>query len=388
MVVAEKTFSFRPIAKAASLTRMLVFSDVHLLHRRVPTWHMVTYLRDMIEACGNTVDAIYIAGDLFDDSRYLRQSDSQESVGFVTWLLSWCKSTNTALRILEGTPSHDHGQSKIVETLNLAIGAECLYLDKIGIFYDEVIKATVGWVQDEYKANGADSINAAATEQEMAELMATRCLSQVDYFFMHGCFKFQLPMIDSPRSFDEAFWLSRVRHGIYIGHDHRRKTLDKITVTGSTDRLTVGEEEPKGMTIVDFNDTLSRNWFYENPYACPQRKVRHHDDQDAHYEACIDALRYIDEHPASQIGWLEIEYQAGSPIAGHIARWKKQYSFHIEGSKVATPEEQELLTQAFSNEASVVEAITPENTERILLEEMAGMKYNPTIVAEIIRKVL
>jgi UDP-2,3-diacylglucosamine pyrophosphatase LpxH len=387
-MASEKIFNFTPVAKAFGLKRLLVFSDVHLLHRRVPTWHMVTYLREMIEACGNTVDAIYIAGDLFDDSRYLRQSDSQESVGFVTWLLYWCKQTNTALRIIEGTPSHDHGQSKIVETLNLAIGAECLYLDKIGVFYDEVIGATVGWVQDEYKAAGADGISAVATEQEMAELLATRCLEKVDFFFMHGCFKFQLPMIDSPRSFDESFWLSKTKHGIYIGHDHRRKVLDKITVTGSTDRLTVAEEEPKGMTIVDFNDTVCRNWFYENPFACPQRKVRHHDDYDAHYEACLNALRFIDEHPASQIGWLEIEYHAGSPIAGHISRWKKEYSFHIEGSKVATPEEKELLTQAFSNETVAVETITPDNTERIMLEELASVKYNPSIVSDIIRKVL
>lgn len=378
------SYKYSPIAKIVGTRRVLVFGDVHLLHKRVPTWHIVGVMREMISACGETVDAIYIDGDLFDDSKYLRQADSQEAVGFITWLLDWCKHTNTALRVLEGTPSHDHGQSKVIETLNTAIGADCLYLDGIGIFYDEAIQATVGWVQDEYKANGAEVINAQDTEAEMAELMATRCLTQVDLFFMHGCFKFQLP-VESIRSFDEHFWQSRCKHGIYIGHDHRSKDFGIIRVTGSLDRLSQGEEEPKGMTIVDFNDTVKRNWFYENPLACPQLKVRATEDYDAQYAACLVALKYIDEHPSSCIGRLDIEYLADSPLAAHVNRWKKEYSFHITGSKVATPEEELLLEQAFSIEAPTDEVITSDNVERIMLDELAAIQYDAAIVVDIIR---
>jgi len=348
---------------------------------------MVNVLKAMIEGCGDTLDAIYIAGDLFEDSRYLRQADTHEAIGFITWLLVWCKSTNTALRVTEGTPSHDHGQSKMLEHANLAIGADCLFLDKIGIFYDEAIQATVGWVQDEYKAANADTINALATEQEMAQLMATRCLEKVDFFFMHGCFTFQLP-VESPRSFNEEFWLSRVKHGIYIGHDHRRKTKDAITVTGSVERLSHGEEETKGMTIVDFNDTVVRNWFYENPNACPHRKVGLMDDYDKQYQACLDALRFIDEHPSSHIGRFAVEYHAGSPLAEHVIRWKKEYPFLIEGKKLPSPEEEAVLQQAFDINMPAQPSITLENIESITMERMASINHDANVASDIVRSLL
>ncbi|HCJ9459091.1 TPA: hypothetical protein NV912_004940, partial [Escherichia coli] len=171
----------KPPKKPEGVKRLLNTNDIHLLHKRVPTWHIVDVIREVLISCENTLDAFYIAGDLFDDSRHLRQEDSQEAVGFLTWLLQWSKATNTAVRIVEGTPSHDHGQSKIVESLNISIGADCLYLAGIGIFYDPALDAMVGWVQDEYKAAGVDEINAAATEAEMAELMATRGLEKLDF---------------------------------------------------------------------------------------------------------------------------------------------------------------------------------------------------------------
>lgn len=376
----------KPPKKPEGVKRLLNTNDIHLLHKRVPTWHIVDVIREILISCENTLDAFYIAGDLFDDSRHLRQEDSQEAVGFLTWLLQWSKATNTAVRIVEGTPSHDHGQSKIVESLNISIGADCLYLAGIGIFYDPALDAMVGWVQDEYKAAGVDEINAAATEAEMAELMATRGLEKLDFIFMHGCFQFQLP-VESPRSFHEEFWLPKVKHLIFIGHDHRPKELDKIRVVGSPERLSQGEEEDKGVALVDFTDTVARDYFLVNPRACPQKKIRAQEDFDAQLAACLSALEYIDNHPSSAIGRFEVEYYAGSPMAEYVSRWKKEYTFHISGERVRSSEEEELLVKSFSNEAPVYEKPTPENFERLVLEELTSVKYDPDVVTAIIRKI-
>ena len=375
----EKIYHIPP--KPLDVCRILVLSDVHLLHRRVPTWHIIEVLKEKIISGGETLDAIYIAGDLFDDSRYLRQDESQEAVGFLTWLLEWCRSTKTALRIIEGTPSHDHGQSKVVEALNITVGVDCLYLAGIGVFYDEAIKATVGWVQDEYK----DRV-AVNTEAEMAELTATRGLEKVDFFFMHGCFKFQVP-IESPHWFDEDFWISRCRLGIYIGHDHREKVFSLIRVMGSVDRLAHGENEDKGMTLVDFTPTVARNYFLVNQAACPMRAVEANEDYTAQLAECLDALAYIDEHPSRAIGRFKVEYHNGSPIADHVSKWKREYGFHIEGKRVNTKDEEQRLVAVFSTEAVVDERITPDNVERILLEGMNGMKYDPAIVSDIVRSI-
>lgn len=375
----EKIYNVPP--KPLDVKRILALSDLHLLHKRVPTWHLVNVTKTLILKAGNTLDAIYIAGDLFEDSRQLRQTDSQEAMGFLSWLLQHCKANDIALRVVEGTPSHDHGQSKVIVELNEAIGADALYLDGIGIFYDPAIQATVGWVQDEYK----DRI-AANTEAEMAELMATRGLEKVDFFFMHGCFTFQLP-VESPRSFNESFWIPRTRLGIYIGHDHREKFFDLIRVTGSVDRLSQGEEEDKGMTLIDFTPTLARNYFLVNTEACPQRSVAASLDHEAQYAKCLAALEYIDTHVSSAIGRFKVEYYRDSPIEEHINRWKREYPFHIEGVRINTDEEEKALEAVFSTETVADERIGPDNVEAVMLNGLEGQQYDLEVVSDVIRSI-
>ena len=369
----------QPPKPVKELKRLLTFGDVHLLHRRVPTWHIVDVCKEMVSKCGDTLAAIYVNGDMFEDSRYLRQDESHEAIEFLIWLLNWCKQTNTALRVLEGTPSHDHGQSKVMEKLNTSIGADFIYLSGIGIFYDSALGGHVGWVSDEYGDKVAEH-----TEQVMAELMATHGLEKLDFFFMHGVFKFQLP-IESPITFNEDFWISRCRLGIYINHDHREKQFSIIRVPGSVDRLAHGEEEDKGMTLVDFSPTLATNYFYVNERACPQLHVNVNEDYDAHYAACLKALEYVDNHPSSSVGRVKIEYHPGSPIAEHIVRWKKEYSFHIEGKRTRSQEETEQLEAVFKIDVVMEENITADNVEGLMFSALEGESYNPTIVSEIVR---
>lgn len=369
----------QPPKKVPELKRLLVFGDVHLLHRRVPTWHIVDVCKEMISKCDETLDAIYVCGDMFEDSRYLRQDESHEAIEFLIWLLNWCKRTNTALRVLEGTPSHDHGQSKVMEKLNISIGADFIYLSGIGIFHDKALNANVGWVSDEY----GDKV-AAHTEEEMSELMATHGLDKLDFFFMHGVFKFQLP-IDSPVTFEENYWIPRCRLGIYINHDHREKQFSLIRVPGSVDRLTQNEEEDKGMTIVDFTPTMATNYFYVNARATPQIGVAASEDYDAHYAECLKALAYVDNHPSSSVGRVKIEYYPDSPIAEHIVRWKKEYNFHIKGKRVRSQEDTKQLEAVFKIDVVTEERIGADNVEKLMFRALEGESYDPNIVSDIVR---
>lgn len=370
---------YSAVTKLVGCKRVVFFGDVHLLHGRVPTSHIANSLVKLITELKNTADAIYIVGDLFDDSKHLRSDDTHDALDFIAWLLKWCKETDTALRILEGTHSHDHGQSKFVPRINKAIGADVMYLSGIGIHHDPVLDMTVGWVQDDYNTKATE------TEQEMAELMKTRGIDKVDFFVMHGCFHFQLPVF-SEKSFNESFWVKRAKRAIFIGHDHRPKLNGIIRVTGSPERLAMGEEEEKGITIADFTDEHTRLYFRVNTDACMQLTVRAMDDYDAHYQACLAALKRIDESPVPEVGRLKIEYAFDSPIAEHIARWKKEYIFNIKGDKLRDPKVEKLLVEAFSH-TSEVETIDPDNVQSIILAEMAELEYDPNIVSEIIESV-
>ena len=90
--------------------------------------------------------------------------------------------------------------------------------------------------------------------------MITSGLTKVDYAVMHGQFDYQLPkhITGMPRH-DSQKYLDIVKHYIFIGHIHTHSVYDRIIAQGSFDRLTHGQEEPKGyvVSIVDDEEKIS-----------------------------------------------------------------------------------------------------------------------------------
>lgn len=366
--------------KAEEAVRALFISDVHLLHRRTPTHVIVDNLRRMLTPeLLSSIDALYILGDLWDDSRHLRQEDTQTALDFVMELVQLSKLFNFGLRVVEGTPSHDHNQSRIITTMNKAVGGDVVYLEEIGIFRDERLNMNVGYVKDEYKNTAAE------TEAEMKEIMKTHGLSQVDFFAMHGCFTFQLPVF-KPESFNERFWCPRAKYGIFIGHDHRPKLNGKIRVTGTPDRLSQGEEEDKGITVVDFVDNKAHAYFVVNERAVPYITVRGFDNDDELYAECLRKLKYIDEHPTGKYGRLNIEHRHDSSIPESIRRWVKEYQFLIQGNKLPDPNKEMELQLAF-DEDKTSETITEDNIHALIFEELGETLIDKAMATEILDKV-
>tara|TARA_Y100001960_G_scaffold61541_1_gene64339 strand:- start:25675 stop:26817 length:1143 start_codon:yes stop_codon:yes gene_type:complete len=366
--------------KSVDAVRALYISDVHLLHSRTPTHVIIENLRRMFTPeLLTSIDVLYILGDLWDDSRHLRQENTQEALDFIVELIQMAKLYNFGLRVLEGTPSHDHNQSKVILSMNKAIGADVVYLDEIGIFHDKRLNMNVGYVKDEYKHTAVE------TEREMREIMKTRGLSQVDFFAMHGCFTFQLPVF-KPESFNEKFWCPRAKYGIFIGHDHRPKLNGKIRVTGTPDRLSHGEEEDKGITVVDYVNDQAHAYFIVNEYACPYIKVSGHENDDDLYKACLQALKYVDEHPTGDYGRLKIVHRHDSGIPESIRRWSKEYRFIIQGEKLPDPDKEMQLELAFE-EDKTAETITKDNVHELLFEELSGESFDKTIAMEILDEV-
>ncbi len=375
--MAEKIYNLPPCL--AGWRRFLVFGDVHLLHGRVPTAHIVNILTEKIIDAGR-ISAIYLVGALWDDSRYLRTEDSKVAIAFIVWLLNYCKVQGIALRVLEGTPSHDHKQSEMIVNMNATIGADAMYLNEVGVMYDPAIDAVIGWVQDEYR------IDATETERIMDEKMLSGGYDKLDFCFMHGMFKFQSP-VENIRYFDMSFWLARVRQLIMIGHDHRPKQWDRIRVTGSPERLSHGEEEDKGVTIVDYDGQHTRDYFWVNERAVPQFTVRVTEDYDACLAQCLERINRILAHPSCDLGRLKIEYYDGSPIAANVAQWKREYPFKIELDKISNQQELDAVMESFNQDDDEEEPILPDTIERLMLEATSHLPLKPDIVSSIVRSV-
>ena len=101
------------------------------------------------------------------------------------------------------------------------------------------------YVPDEWTHSGLDTL------KEVKQLLIESNLTKVDLAIMHGQFRYQIPQVELESSHSEEDYLELVRHYIHIGHIHTHSVYDRIISSGSTDRLSHGEEEEKG-GIVSF----------------------------------------------------------------------------------------------------------------------------------------
>lgn len=241
----------RPLKKMTSTSnrsdiKIAVFSDIHLGHRRNPT---VEILRNLYVALPDSpetaeLDALFFAGDVFDDLLSLTDADLFEIDMWIAYVLRLCKKYNIVCRVLKGTPSHDWDQSQRFEAINevAEIGADLKYVKTLSVEYIEQIGKTVLYVPDEWE------ITTDKTLSQVRELLRAKGLDKVDIGIMHGQFDYQVPEMLRARIpvHDSKAYLSLVSGVIAIGHVHRFSQYKWIVAQGSTDRLTHGEEEPKG----------------------------------------------------------------------------------------------------------------------------------------------
>lgn len=247
----------------------LVLGDVHLGHEKNKT---VEIIRNLDEYFGwytdkspfANVDAIFIAGDLFDRLLNFPSTDSHEIQLWLGRLMRFCARRKIVLRLLEGTPSHERKQSKISEIIFsfLEDKPDFRYIDTLHVEYIEALGIRVLYVPDEWTAS------TDLTLRQAKELIANEGVDQVDIAIMHGAFGYQLPMAPAtvPRH-NEGEYLSLVKHFINIGHVHNFTTYERIIAEGSFDRIAHGEEEPKGGTLMTISPQGDSFDFVENKRA-------------------------------------------------------------------------------------------------------------------------
>lgn len=259
----------------------IVLSDVHLFHDKAKTFYIVDGLIKAfpIHERFRDVDIFFISGDLFDRTISLSSPDLYYATRFIRHLLKLCSKYDIMLRILEGTPSHDWKQSRVVVEMNesLTNKVDVKHVTNLSIEYIERFDINVLYVPDEW-GSGCES-----TLEEVKELMYSRGLDKVDFSIMHGCFGYQFPvnLAGKPDTHDEVSYLEITKHLVFIGHYHTPSIFERIYVPGSFDRLKHNEEEDKGyLEFTIYDDDTRDVKFIKNPNAtifktinCRGRKV-------------------------------------------------------------------------------------------------------------------
>lgn len=231
--------------------RFVILSDVHLGHPQVASSKITQYLLNEVLSLERmqSIDCIVITGDLFDRRIYLDTEDAVVIKEFILTLLLRCVKTNTRLRVLEGTRSHDNKQARwfIIYNELLKYKADVRYYSQVTVDTLWEGGPTALWVPDEVNV-----YDATLTQDEVTNVCTTSGYSKVDFAFMHGMFGYQEPF-HRPGNHSEEFYLRLVKHAVFIGHNHTHTRYKHIFVPGSLERMTHGQEEHKGHLEFTFN---------------------------------------------------------------------------------------------------------------------------------------
>ena len=229
--------------------KYLVMSDIHLGHHINKATYIINNLTKFFKDYSKDMkylNTIFIAGDIFDRLLVNSSNDYIIANEWLTELVMFCKLNKIRLRILEGTPSHDWKQAKVISSIikKLNIDIDYMYIDTLHIEYLEKENIYVLYIPDECNPKAEDTL------KEVKEKMKEYNINQVDIAIMHGQFNFQLPMVKLDSSHNEEEYLNLVKHYISIGHIHTPKIHSRILGQGSFDRLAHNEEEDKGAMLV------------------------------------------------------------------------------------------------------------------------------------------
>lgn len=250
--------------KSSKYLRSVTISDVHLHHPRTPTQLIVDNLTQRLFNNHEVTqaDIFWISGDLFDRLLTVADPDLKPIVHFICRLLYFCEKYSIALRVLEGTGSHDYHQSLLIKELidNSNYNVDFKYFDKLTIEYEEKFDLHVLYVPDELNHD------ASITWHQVKALCQAKGIEQVDYAIMHGFFDFQLPEhVNQTGAHMSSRYRELVKRYVLIGHHHLHRIFqDFVIVPGSFDRLAHNEEGPKGYILIDDYVDRANIRFIEN----------------------------------------------------------------------------------------------------------------------------
>ena len=223
--------------------RYICISDIHLGNRRNKANEIISNLDVWFNhyKTRSDLDIVFIAGDIFDRLLDFSSDDVIDSTLWLGRLINWCIRSRIKLRILLGTYSHDMNQARIVNVLTSMVKEplDISYITSLSIETIDDLDITVLYIPDEWNSE------ANKTYEEVLDQLSSKSLKAVDLCIMHGNFEYQLPVLTQD-THNQAQYESVVNYYINIGYVHTHTTNGKVIAQGSFDRLTHGEEEPKG----------------------------------------------------------------------------------------------------------------------------------------------
>lgn len=331
-----------------SLRSWLTISDIHLGARSTTAKEILSHLEHFFDGftaksqfC--SVDAIFIAGDLWDDTIEFSSDVLKLFIPFARRFLGWCARNKIAVRVLEGTPRHDRKQSSTFSEIASLVDStlDFKYVPVLSIEYLEALRMHVLYVPDECRPT-ADAI-----AEDVSDLLYTHKLDKVDIAIMHGMFKYQMGQIPmNNKVHDEQWYLERVKYYINIGHVHTHSQYDRIVAQGSFDRLRHGEEEAKGALLVkEITPGEFAHFFIENTLAKVYKTIEVKGSVDAVLKKLDKEIKLLPEN-----SHVRIKGEATHAIFQGFETLRTKYPFYTFTKKLVTEESEKKVVETQNND--------------------------------------
>jgi predicted MPP superfamily phosphohydrolase len=360
--------------------RVSTISDIHLGHKRNTSEFIIANLDKYFsnEEHLSIVDLVVIVGDFFDDLLSLASEDVGIIDSWIARFLRLCYKFNVVVRVLEGTPSHDRGQSErfvIINEIQYLSGGRHLdlkYIKTLSIEHIEKFDINVLYVPDEWSHTTDETL------VEVKELLLSKSIEQVDFAFMHGAFEYQLPaVVKDTIKHSSKEYLQIVKYLIFIGHVHQHSSYEKIHSQGSFDRLAQGENEAKGFLSAIVNpDTSYEMKFIENVTA---RKfitvVCKQDDTETNLRKIDKAVKKL---PNGSFVRVEAEYT--NSILTSLDLIKRRWPLLV-WSSLAKKDTSEKEMSVFTQEDTYIPVkIDKDTLLPLVLARLLKLNINPAIL--------
>lgn len=356
--------------------RLAAIHDIHLGHRRTLTEDIILHLNKHFtsDKFFASIDMVVLVGDVFDN---LLTLGSDESIMIDLWmarLYRLARKHNVLVRIVEGTPLHDRKQSKRFEALkeihqkSQPDEVDLKYVSDLSVEHIPRFGIDVLYVPDEWLGGRTDK-----TLIQVREILEAKGLTQVDFAFMHGCFRYQIAFLPDNKVHSEQEYDKLVRYLIYIGHIHNRSVQGKIVAGGSFDRLSHGEEGMKGFVRSVFeSDGTHRTKFVDNPDAKIYKTIY------CHQNDVEQSLLYIDEIAKAlpSLSYVRVIAPKKCPILASLAILQKRWPLlHWTCEEAKDKEQQEHDAKGtallIEDDTFIPLSVTKENIAQLLIERIS-----------------
>lgn len=223
------------------LYKLLVIGDIHFGY--YPAELLYKEFKLVINNITKDVDVIFIAGDYFDTKLSLSSKHSIYAIKTFCDILDKCEQTNTKLRMIRGTASHDP-ENQLVNLSSIAKSSKVDFKLYLTVGEEELFPDfNVLYVPEEYMEN-KDEYYKEFFNKKYQCIIGHGMFEETNYVTNKTLNMKKYPV------FNSAF-IEKICDGpIIFGHIHKsQKIRNRIMYTGSFTRSRYGEEEDKGFII-------------------------------------------------------------------------------------------------------------------------------------------